>query len=166
MSTTQVEKGIESLVVLIADSNAYMRRLTRMMLVNLGAKAIYEAADGVATLEAIRTISPDVMILEWDMPVLDGREVMRIVQSPGCVSQAQPADHHAHRLRQALARAYGAPPRRARVPGEADLAEDAATSADRDSVQSAADGARRAVLHPAAAATDRFEGTDLGGVRR
>ena len=83
MSTTQVEKAIESLVVLIADSNAYTRRLTRMMLVNLGAKAIYEAADGVAALEAIRTISPDVMILEWDLPVLDGREVMRIVRSPG-----------------------------------------------------------------------------------
>ena len=35
------------------------------------------------TLEAIRSISPDVMIMDWDMPVLDGREVMRIVRSPG-----------------------------------------------------------------------------------
>jgi two-component system chemotaxis response regulator CheY len=83
MASTQIEKAIEGLVVLIADSNAYMRKLTRMMLVNIGAKAIYEAADGIAAIEAIRTLSPDVMILDWDLPVLDGREVMRIVRSPG-----------------------------------------------------------------------------------
>ncbi len=83
MATNQIEKAIEKLVVLIADSNAYTRKLTRMMLVNLGAKSIYEAGDGMAALDAIRTINPDVMILDWDMPILDGREVMRIVRSPG-----------------------------------------------------------------------------------
>ena len=83
MATNQIEKAIERLVVLIADSNAYTRKLTRMMLVNLGSKSIYEAADGMAALDAIRTINPDVMILDWDMPILDGREVMRIVRSPG-----------------------------------------------------------------------------------
>jgi len=83
MATQKVEKAIEGLVILVADSNAYMRKLTRMMLVNIGAKSIYEAADGVAALDAIRAINPDVMILDWDMPVLDGREVMRIVRSPG-----------------------------------------------------------------------------------
>jgi two-component system chemotaxis response regulator CheY len=83
MATNQIESAIEKLVVLIADSNAYTRKLTRMMLVNLGAKALYEATDGMAALDAIRTINPDVMILDWDMPILDGREVMRIVRSPG-----------------------------------------------------------------------------------
>ena len=83
MATKQVEKAMEGLVVLIADSNAYTRRLTRMMLTNLGVKAIYESSEGVAALDAIRTINPDVMILDWDMAVLDGREVMRIVRSPG-----------------------------------------------------------------------------------
>jgi CheY-like chemotaxis protein len=78
-----IENAIEGMVVLIADSNAYTRRLTRMMLTNLGAKSIYEAGDGIAAIEAIRTINPDVMILDWDLPVLDGREVMRIVRAPG-----------------------------------------------------------------------------------
>jgi two-component system chemotaxis response regulator CheY len=82
MTPAKVERAIEGLVVLVADSNPYMRRLTRMMLVNLGVRAIYEAPDGVAALDAIRTVSPDVMILNWDMPVLDGPEVMRIVRSP------------------------------------------------------------------------------------
>ena len=83
MASKQIEKVIEGLVVLIADSNAYMRRLTRMMMVNLGVKSIYEAVDGIAALDAIRTVNPDVMILDWDMPILDGREIMRIVRSPG-----------------------------------------------------------------------------------
>jgi hypothetical protein len=34
-------------------------------------------------LEAIRTADPDVMLLDWDMPVLNGIEVLRIVRSPG-----------------------------------------------------------------------------------
>jgi two-component system chemotaxis response regulator CheY len=83
MATKQVEKAMEGLVVLIADSNAYTRRLTRMMLTNLGVKSIYESSDGVAALDAVRTVNPDVMILDWDMSILDGREVMRIVRSPG-----------------------------------------------------------------------------------
>ena len=83
MASKNIERAIEGRVILIADNNAYTRKLTRMMLVNLGARAIYEAADGVAALDAIRTVSPDVMIMNWDMPVLDGPEVMRIVRSPG-----------------------------------------------------------------------------------
>ena len=83
MASKQIEKAMEGLVVLIADNNAYTRRLTRTMLTNLGAKSVYEAGDGAAALDAIRTVNPDVMILDWDMPILDGREVMRIVRSPG-----------------------------------------------------------------------------------
>ena len=83
MASKQVDRAIEGVVVLVADSNPFMRRLTRTMLVNLGARSIYEAGDGVAALEAIRMVSPDVMIMNWDMPVLDGAEVMRIVRSPG-----------------------------------------------------------------------------------
>ncbi len=87
MPPSHSEKAIENLVVLVADSNPYMRRLTRMMLTNLGARSIYEAADGVTALDAIRTVSPDVMIMNWDMPVLDGPEVMRIVRSPDAFSR-------------------------------------------------------------------------------
>jgi CheY-like chemotaxis protein len=54
-----------------------------MMLTNLGGKSVLEAADGLAALEAIRNSDPDVMFLDWDMPVLNGLEVLRIVRSPG-----------------------------------------------------------------------------------
>ena len=83
MGLQQIDKVIEGCAVLVADSNAYTRRLTRMMLTNLGIKAIYEAADGAAALDAIRKVNPDVMIADWDMPLLDGPELMRIVRAPG-----------------------------------------------------------------------------------
>lgn len=83
MANKQIEKMIQGLNILVVDDNAYMRRLTRMMLTNLGAKSVLEANDGLAALEAIRNSDPDVMLLDWDMPVLNGIEVLRIVRSPG-----------------------------------------------------------------------------------
>ena len=82
-SAKEIEKAMESLAILVADSNVYTRKVTRMMLVNLGAKQIYEVGDGLAAIDAIRNVNPDVMILNWELPVLDGPEVMRIVRSPG-----------------------------------------------------------------------------------
>lgn len=74
---------IQGLNILVVDGNAYMRKVTRMMLMNLGAKLVIEAADGLAALEQIRNSDPDVMLLDWDMPLLNGMEVVRIVRSPG-----------------------------------------------------------------------------------
>ena len=83
MSTKQIEKLLHGLAILIVDDNQYTRKLLRMMLINLGAKIIYEAADGVSALEMVRSCDPDVMILDWEMPMLTGAHVMRIVRSPG-----------------------------------------------------------------------------------
>lgn len=82
MNTSFVQEKIQGLGILIVDSNAYMRRVTRMMLMNLGAKSVFEAADGLAALEVIRLFDPDVMVIEWNIPVLNGPEVMRIIRSP------------------------------------------------------------------------------------
>jgi len=73
---------LRDLDILVVDGNTYMRRLTRSMLISLGARSVAEAADGIAALEAIRTGDPDVMLLDWDVPLLNGMEVMRIVRSP------------------------------------------------------------------------------------
>ncbi|HVZ54374.1 MAG TPA: response regulator [Pseudolabrys sp.] len=83
MPPSYADTMIQGLNILIVDSNSYMRRLTRMMLMNLGAKSVLEAPDGLEALEMIRTCDPDVMLLDWEMPVLDGMEVLRIVRSPG-----------------------------------------------------------------------------------
>ncbi|HWK93872.1 MAG TPA: response regulator [Pseudolabrys sp.] len=83
MPKSPLETMIQGLNILVVDGNAYMRKVTRMMLMNLGAKSVMEAADGLAALEQIRNSDPDVMLLDWDMPLLNGMEVVRIVRSPG-----------------------------------------------------------------------------------
>src|ERR1700686_2602353 len=82
-SKKQVEIMVQSLCVLVVDDNQYMRKMIRNLLVNCGIKDIYEANDGIAALDAIRTMAPDVVILDWEMPLLSGAELVRIVRSPG-----------------------------------------------------------------------------------
>jgi PleD family two-component response regulator len=83
MQDKPLETSIQGLDILIVDGNVFMRRLTRMMLMNLGARSVTEAADGLTALDMIRDNDPDVVLLEWDIPLLDGMELMRIVRSPG-----------------------------------------------------------------------------------
>jgi two-component system chemotaxis response regulator CheY len=82
MSAKQTEKMIEGLAILVVDENQYLRKLTRTMLINVGAKTIYEASDGVAALDVIRNANPDIAILDWELPVLSGPQVVRIVRTP------------------------------------------------------------------------------------
>ena len=83
MSAKQLEKLIEPLSLLVVDDNQYARKLTRMMLMNIGAKSIFEASDGVAALDVIRNANPDIMLLDWDLRLMSGRQIMQIVRSPG-----------------------------------------------------------------------------------
>ena len=86
MSSTannRIDKLVQSIAVLIVDDNQYMRKVVRNILVNIGVKNIHEARDGIAGLEAIRMFAPDLVILDWEMPLLNGAELVRIVRSPG-----------------------------------------------------------------------------------
>jgi DNA-binding response OmpR family regulator len=78
-----VEFHIHQLIVLVVDDNAFMRKMVRSLLTNIGVKKVYEASDGIAGLEVIRAVSPDIVILDWEMPLLNGPEFVRIVRSPG-----------------------------------------------------------------------------------
>jgi len=82
-SKKEVENLIQSLCVLVVDDNQYMRKMVRNLLVNCGISKIYEASEGIAALDAIRTLAPDVVVLDWEMPLLTGAELVRIVRSPG-----------------------------------------------------------------------------------
>ena len=81
--TSKFEKLLQSIDVLVMEDNQYMRKVVRNILVNLGVKNIHEAVDGIAGLEAIRMFAPDIVILDWEMPLLNGAELVRIVRSPG-----------------------------------------------------------------------------------
>jgi two-component system, chemotaxis family, chemotaxis protein CheY len=82
MFATDMDRIIEQLGILVVDPNAYMRKLTRSMLVTVGARAVYETADGLAALDVIRTSNPDVLLMDWELPALSGSQVMRIIRAP------------------------------------------------------------------------------------
>jgi CheY-like chemotaxis protein len=83
---TQVPKHmqarVEALKVLLVDDDPNMRKVVRTMLAGLGIRQVYEASDGLAGLEAIRALTPDLVIVDWEMPMLDGAQFVRMVRSP------------------------------------------------------------------------------------
>ena len=83
LSKSDVEAMIQDLSILVVDDNQYMRKIVRNLLVNIGVRKVYEASDGIAGLDAIRIVTPDVVIIDWELPLLNGAEFVRIVRSPG-----------------------------------------------------------------------------------
>ena len=68
--------------VLVVDDEHYMRKVVRTLLMSVGVRTIYEAADARAGLELIRTMSPDIVIVDWQMPGLNGAGFVKAVRSP------------------------------------------------------------------------------------
>lgn len=83
ISAKRFEFHLQQLKVLVVDDSAFTRKLVRGLLAAIGVKTVHEAADGIAALQMIRSVSPNVIILDWEMPLLNGPELVRIVRSPG-----------------------------------------------------------------------------------
>jgi CheY-like chemotaxis protein len=83
INAKQAESLIQQLAVLVVEDNPFMRSLVRNMLSHVGVGKVHEASDGIAALEIIRVVSPDLIVLDWEMPLLNGPELVRIVRSPG-----------------------------------------------------------------------------------
>jgi two-component system cell cycle response regulator DivK len=65
--------------ILVVDDNAVSRELLRYVLKPLGLE-IVEAASGLEALERIAEVHPDLVLLDLDMPGLDGYGVLREVR--------------------------------------------------------------------------------------
>jgi two-component system chemotaxis response regulator CheY len=83
VNAKQAEFLIQQLRLLVVEDNSFMRNLVRNIFGNIRVKKIYEAGGGIAALELIRTATPDIVVLDWEMPLLNGPELVRIVRSPG-----------------------------------------------------------------------------------
>src|SRR5262245_65739542 len=73
---------------LVVDDNLHMRRILRMLLHGFGARDVIEAEDGAGGLEAFSTGSPDIVFLDWEMPLFVGLEVIQVVRQCGASSNA------------------------------------------------------------------------------
>jgi CheY-like chemotaxis protein len=76
------EDLVKSAKVLIVDDEYYTRKVVRTLLLLVGVSDIHDASDGPSGLEAIRTLTPDVVILDWEMPGMSGAEFARQVRDP------------------------------------------------------------------------------------
>lgn len=87
MQQVTVPKHLETLLptvkILVVDDDHYMRKVVRAMLLGLGVKRIHEANDGASGLQAIQDLNPDLVIVDWEMPMLDGLQFIQTVRSPG-----------------------------------------------------------------------------------
>jgi two-component system chemotaxis response regulator CheY len=61
---------------LIVDDSKVIRTVARRILEKLNFE-IEEAGDGMAALEACRRRMPDAILLDWNMPVMNGIEFLR-----------------------------------------------------------------------------------------
>ena len=68
--------------ILIVDDEYYSRKVIRTLLLSMGCTKINEANDGAQGLEAIRAVNSDIVLLDWEMPGIDGPEFVRRVRSP------------------------------------------------------------------------------------
>ena len=81
MTSVANAEVVKRLVVLIADSRPHTRALLRSMLLQLEVKKIHEVTDGAAALEGLSTLNPDVLILDWNLAVINARDVMRMART-------------------------------------------------------------------------------------
>jgi two-component system chemotaxis response regulator CheY len=65
---------------LVVDDSKVVRMVARKILEELGF-AVTEAADGQQALEACLNEMPEVILLDWNMPVMNGIEFLRALRA-------------------------------------------------------------------------------------
>lgn len=114
--------------ILLVDDDSNSRQLTRVILEHEGLHDVREAADGQAALDSCKRIRPDVVVLDLEMPGMDGWSALprlrkrlpgaalivfsgapdldpshlRALGATACISKASSSDEFVNRLRSAL----------------------------------------------------------------
>ena len=65
---------------LVVDDSRVVRKAARRMLEGFGF-AVAEAGDGAEALAICRAALPDAVLLDWNMPVMDGLQFLRLLRA-------------------------------------------------------------------------------------
>lgn len=68
--------------VLLADESAFVRRTVRAMLIQSGIRQVVESADGGDLLIKLGQFRPELIVMDWDLPVLDGPDLVDMIRGP------------------------------------------------------------------------------------
>jgi two-component system chemotaxis response regulator CheY len=67
--------------VLLVDDEAHIRKFIGLILKQLGAPRILEAGNGQEALALYEAEKPDLVLLDINMPIMDGMETLRALRS-------------------------------------------------------------------------------------
>lgn len=67
--------------VLLVDDLPSLRKVVRKQLAELGITEVYEAGDGVEASELIKAHPVDLVISDWEMPRMNGIELLQLLRS-------------------------------------------------------------------------------------
>lgn len=78
MSNSSNKTGADTMRVLIVDDSFLMRRIIRNIIEKDNSlEVVGEAPDGIVALEKVSELSPDIILLDIEMPNMDGIEFLR-----------------------------------------------------------------------------------------
>jgi two-component system, chemotaxis family, chemotaxis protein CheY len=69
-------------IMLVEDSKT-MRNIQRNVLASLGFDCIEEACDGQDALSKVDAFNPDLLLVDWDMPNMDGLTLVKTLRGRG-----------------------------------------------------------------------------------
>ncbi len=82
--------------VMLVDDSRTIRNIQKNVLSQLGHTDILEAGDGVEALKILEKDTPDLMLVDWNMPNMDGITLVRKVRETNkktpiimCTTEAQ-----------------------------------------------------------------------------
>lgn len=73
--------GVIFMKIMIVDDSPTIRNIEKNVLVQLGYRNISEAGDGVEALSLMALQMPDLFLVGWDMPNMDGLTLVRNIRA-------------------------------------------------------------------------------------
>ena len=71
---------------LVVDDSKIVRKVVRRIVETLGFNVL-EAEHGQAAVDQVQAHAIDVIILDWNMPVMDGLECMKVIRADATLAQ-------------------------------------------------------------------------------
>lgn len=69
--------------ILLVEDSRTMRNIQRGILAQMGHPDVEEASDGLDALSRIADIEPDLLIVDWNMPNMDGLTLIKRLRAAG-----------------------------------------------------------------------------------
>ncbi|MGP1271773.1 MAG: response regulator [Phycisphaerales bacterium] len=67
--------------ILLVDDSKTMRNIQKSVLAQLGYTSVEEACDGQDALSKVGAFAPDLMLVDWNMPNMDGLTFVKTIRA-------------------------------------------------------------------------------------